>query len=114
MANMKRWNTWKRLRSLGLGGRGLKSLSEIEACQRLESLLLLNFHTGDLSPLCDLPRLAEITFRMPDRSLDLLSLARVKTLRRLEIDEAPISESDFVRLPSLTPLSQAPALEEIV
>jgi hypothetical protein len=114
MANMKRWNTWDRLRSLCLGGRGLKSLSGIEACQQLESLVLLNVRTGDLSPLCDLPRLGEITFRMPDRLLDLVSLTRVPALRRLEIDETPVADSDIVRLPTLTPLSRAPALEEIV
>ncbi len=114
MANMKRWNTWQRLRALCLGGRGLKSLSGIENCRQLESLLLLNLRTGDLSPLCDLPGLTDVTFRMPDRSLDLASLARVKTLRRLEIDEAPVTESDIVRVRSLIPLSQAPAIEEII
>ncbi|HEV2689465.1 MAG TPA: hypothetical protein VGV35_12965, partial [Bryobacteraceae bacterium] len=114
MANLKRWNTWNRLRTVCLGGRGLKSLAGIEAWQQLESLVLLNFRTGDLAPLGDLMRLAEITFRMPDRSLDLAALARVPALRRLEIDETPITENDIVRLPSLKPLARAPALEEIV
>jgi hypothetical protein len=114
MANLKRWNTWNSLRAVCLGGRGLKSLSGIGAWQQLESLHLLNFRTGDLSPLCDLTRLTEVTCRMPDRSLDLASLARVPALRRLEIDEAPITDMDIVRLPSIEPLSRAPALEEIV
>src|ERR1051326_552776 len=114
LANMKRWNTWTRLRSLCLGGRGLQSLVGIEACVALESLLLINFRTADLSPLRELPRLAELGFRMPGRSLDLASVAAVPALRRLEIEDSAVTERDVARLPTLAPLSGASHLEEVV
>jgi hypothetical protein len=113
MASMKRWNTWQRLRTALLGGRGLKSLAGIEACQQLQSLFLGNFRTGDLSPLRELPDLTDLTLGVPDRVVDLISVVRVRALRRLEIDGAAVTDIEVVNLPTLKPLSAAPALEEI-
>ena len=114
MANMKRWDTWKRLRIACFGGRGVKSLAGIEACEQLESLLLLNLRTGDLAPLRDLQRLSTLTLRLPDRAIDLASIAQIPKLRRFEIDAMPVTQNDVAHLPSLAPLWKAAALEEII
>src|SRR5439155_12724419 len=98
----RRWDTWKRLRKLTLGGRGLHSLSGLEAFEPLEELLLLNTPTDDLSPLRDLPRLTEVTLVLPARGVDFASLAAVPTLRLLEIDTCEIP------LPELETLARAP------
>ncbi len=114
LANMKRWNTWTRLRHLCLGGRGLQSVAGIEACTALESLVLLNLRTADLSAVRDLSRLTELRVRMPDRALDLASIAAVPALRRFELEEAVVTDRDVFRLPTLAPLSAASNLEELV
>jgi hypothetical protein len=112
IANLRRWNTWQRLRILRLGGRGVKSLAGLESCGRLEQLTLLNLPMNDLSPLRDLPHLEALTLRMADE-VDLASVAAVPALRSLVIDSS-VSDGRLVRLPTVRTLAQASGLEEIV
>ncbi len=114
-ANMKRLNTWAQLQSLRLGGRALKSLAGIEACQKLEYLCLCNTIALDPSPVCDLPALKELYIWSPGfRALNLESLTPAGSLRRLEIAESVDSKRDLIHISSLNPLSEIPLLEELV
>ena len=65
IANLRCWNTWKRLRSFTLSGREVKSLAGLESFEQLEQLTLVNLRMQDLSPLRELPRLTALTLRMP-------------------------------------------------
>jgi len=112
IANLRRWNTWSRLRNLTLSGRGVKSLAGLEASQNLEELTLLNLDMSDLSSLREMLRLKSLELRMAD-SVDLDSVASIPGLRSFVIDSSR-RDGAFVRLDSLRPLRRASALEEIV
>jgi hypothetical protein len=111
IANLRRWNTWSRLRSLTLGGRGIKSLAGLEANQALQDLTLLNLDMSTLSSLRELPHLASLSLRMAE-TVDLESIASVPRLRTLVIDTAR-HDNQPIRLPSLRPLERTASLEEI-
>lgn len=112
IANLRRWNTWSRLRKLTLSGRGVKSLAGLEALQNLEELTLLNLNMSDLSSLRDMPRLKSLQLRMAD-TVDLGSVASIPGLRSFVIDSSR-RDGAFVQLQSVHPLQRASALEEIV
>jgi hypothetical protein len=112
IANLRRWNTWSRLRTLTLAGRGVKSLAGLESCQGLEQLTLLNLKMNDLTPLRELPRLTALELRMAD-TVDLESVAALGKLRTFVIDSSR-RDAEPVRLQSLKPLVRAAALEEVV
>jgi hypothetical protein len=114
MTNLKRWDTWKSLRELLLGGRGIKSLAGLEASQSLETLHLVNVDASDLAPLVQLPRLTTLVLRMPAGAVDLASVGRLRALRRLVIETHANSDREILRLPSLAPLAAARDLEELV
>jgi len=113
IANLRRWNTWNRLRSLTLSGRGVKSLSGLENVQSLETLTLLNTATNDLKPLRELGQLASLTLRMPAAGLDLESVAQIPMLRSLTIDDSSNTDADVFHIPTLTPIEKASALSDI-
>jgi len=113
IANLRRWNTWSRLRTFTLSGRGVKSLAGLEHFERLEELILLNLRMDDLSTLRGLPRLHTLTCRMPAGAVDLESIATLPELRTLVIDDAAMTDSEMLRLPTLKPLAKASALEEL-
>jgi hypothetical protein len=113
IANLRRWNTWKRLRRFTLSGRGVKSLAGLESFEHLEQLTLLNLRMEDLTPLRDLSRLTELTLRMPAGEVDVASVAALPQLRSLVIDDAALTDSESLRLPTLKRLATASALEEI-
>jgi Leucine-rich repeat (LRR) protein len=114
MANLRRWNTWKRLRHLVLTGSGLKSLAGIEAMERLETLTLIMITAQDLSPIRELPNLREVTFRYVRGCRDLSGLAGLPELRRLTIDQAVGSDRDIVHIETLKPLAALRSFEEVV
>jgi hypothetical protein len=111
IANLRRWNTWTRLRNFTLSGRGVGSLAGLETFEQLEELTLLNLRMEDLSPLRELPRLSTLTLRMAPGGVDLESVAALPALRALVIDGAA---GDVLDLPTLRPLAKAAALEELV
>src|SRR5262249_55082623 len=113
IANLRRWNTWKRLRILKLGGRGIKSLQGLENCGTVEQLTLLNLPIKDLSPLRELPRLQSLEMRMADNGVDLSSIGEVTGLRSFTIDSSA-RENQTLHMPSLAPLARLHALEEVV
>jgi hypothetical protein len=113
IANLRRWNTWKRLRSFTLSGRGVKSLAGLENLEQLEQLTLLNLRTQDLSPLRELSRLTALTLRMPAGGVDLASVAALPRLRSLVVDDASITDSEVLRVPTLKVLAKAAALEDL-
>ncbi len=113
IANLRRWNTWKRLRRFTLAGRGVKSLEGLGSVEQLEQLTLLNLRMEDLTPLREMSRLTELTLRMPAGGVDLASVAAVPGLRSLVIDDAALTDSESLRLPTLKPLATASALEEL-
>jgi hypothetical protein len=113
IANLRRWNTWNRLRIFILAGRGVKSLAGFETFQQLEQLTLLNLRMDDLSPLRELPRLSALTLRMPARGVDLTSVAAVPQLKSLVIDDAAITDGEVMRVPTLKPLAKASALQDL-
>jgi len=112
IANLRRWNTWQRLRVLTLGGRGVKSLAGLESCQRLEQLTLLNLTMNDLAPLRELPRLKTLTLRMVAKGVDLASVAAVPKLCSLVIDD--VADGEILHLPTVKPLARASEIEELV
>jgi hypothetical protein len=114
IANLRRWNTWKRLRSFTLSGRGVKSLSGLENLESLEALTLLNTRTNELKPLRELGQLTSLTLRMPAAGLDLESIAQVPMLRSVEIDDSSNTDADIFRIPTLKPIEKAAALREVV
>jgi len=111
MANLRRWNCWRLLRTLVLSGRGVKSLAGLEKCENLEDLTLLNLAMNDLSPLTQLPRLHTLTLRMVAKSADLVSVGAIKNLRSLTIEHPAVG--DVLELPTLRPLAAAQELEEL-
>ncbi|MGI8959536.1 MAG: hypothetical protein ACR2IV_07225 [Bryobacteraceae bacterium] len=114
MANLHRWNTWKRLRHLALTGAGLRSLAGIGAMERLESLMLIMVGAGDLSPIRGLLNLREVTFRYVRGCRDLGGLAGLPELKRLNIDQSVSSDRDIFHVETLRPLAALPYLEEVV
>jgi hypothetical protein len=112
MANMKKWNTWKELEQLSMTGRGLKSFEGIEACEQLRTLTLANTSMGDLSPFAGLPCLTELSVRVCGEGLDLASIAKVKSLRSLTVDER--TDGAVVCFQSLLPLASHQGLETLV
>jgi hypothetical protein len=114
IANLRRWNTWKRLRSFTLSGRGVKSLSGLENLESLETLTLLNMRTDELKALRELRQLTSLTLRMPAAGLDLESIAQVPLLRSLEIDDSSNTDADMFRIPTLKPIEKAAALGEVL
>ena len=113
IANLRRWNTWKRLRHLTLSGRGVKSLDGLQSIEQLEHLTLLNLSMQDLSPLRELSHLTELTLRMPAKGVDLASVAALPHLRSLEIDDVANTDSERLRIPTAKPLAKALNLEEL-
>lgn len=113
IANLRRWNTWNRLRRFTLAGRGVKSLAGLESFQQLEQLTLLNQRVEDLTPLRELSHLTALTLRMPAGGVDLASVAALPQLRSLVIDDAAITDIESLRLPTLKPLAKASALEDL-
>ena len=111
IANLRRWNTWSRLRSFTLSGRGVKSLEGLEGLVQLEELTLLNLRTDDLTPLRELAGLTKLTLRLPARGVDLESVGAMHGLRSLEIDDA--SDSAMMRVPSVRALAGLTELEEL-
>lgn len=111
IANLRRWNTWKRLRLLVLSGRGVKSIDGLESCESLEQLTLLNMNMTALAPLRDLHRLRTLALIMVAKGADLRSVARIPNLRALTIEHAVVG--DVVHLPALKELAEAKRLEEI-
>jgi hypothetical protein len=111
IANLRRWNTWKRLHSLVLSGRGVKSLAGLESSENLSRLTLLNLDMSELAPLRDLPHLQKLTLRMVAKSADLVSVAAIPRLRSLTIEDAAVA--DVLDLPTLKPLARAAELEEL-
>ena len=111
IANLRRWNTWKRLRSLVLSGRGVKSLTGLESSENLSQLTLLNLDMSDLAPLRELAHLQELTLRMVAKAADLVSVAAIPQLRSLAIADAAVA--DVLELPTLKPLARAAELEEL-
>ena len=111
IANLRRWNTWSRLKSFTLSGRGVKSLEGLERFEQLEDLTLLNLRTDDLSPLRELQSLTKLTLRLPAHGVDMESVAALRGLRSLEIDDA--SDCAMTRVPSVKPLGRLPELEEL-
>ena len=112
IANLRRWNTWTRLRRFTLSGRGVGSLAGLEAFEQLEELTLLNLRMDDLSPLRELPRLTTLTLRMVPGGVDLESVAALPALRALVIEGH--AAADVLDLPTMRPLAKAAALEELV
>jgi hypothetical protein len=111
IANLRRWNTWKRLGLLVLSGRAVKSIDGLESCENLEELTLLNMDMRELAPLHDLQRLRTLTLCMVARGADLKSVARIPNLRALTIEHAAVG--DVLHLPTLRDLAEAKGLEEI-
>jgi hypothetical protein len=112
IANLRRWNTWRRLRILTLAGRGVKSLSGLENCQQLEELTLINLSMADLSSLRELGTLRKLTLRMADPEIDLASIGAIAELKSFTIDSSARDEAP-VHLPTLKPLASASSLEEL-
>jgi hypothetical protein len=113
IANLRRWDTWKRLRSFTLSGRGVKSLAGLENFEQLEQLTLLNLRMQDLSPLRELSRVTALTMRMPAGGVDLASVAAMPRLQSLVIDDAAVTDSEVLRVPTLKAMAKASALEEL-
>lgn len=113
IANLRRWNTFSRLRSLILSGRGVKSLVGLEQCEQLEKLTLLNLRMDDLSPLRELTHLKTLILSMPAGDVDLESVAAVPALRSLTIDDSAITDAEILELPSVKPLAKLSRLEEL-
>lgn len=114
MANLRRWASWTRLHTLGLYGRGVKSLDGIQAMQAIAQLTLVNQKMDDLALLRELPRLESLTLRMPAGRIDLESIGAIPALRSLTLDESVITDRDVIHLPSLQPLARAARLKELV
>jgi len=111
IANLRRWDTWKRLRLLVLSGRGVKSIDGLASCENLEELTLLNMDMTELAPLPELRRLRTLTLWMVAKGADLKSVAQIPNLRALTIEHAAVG--DVRHLPTLRDLAGAAQLEEI-
>lgn len=113
IANLRRWNTWKRMHSLVLSGRGVKSLAGLEGFEQLEQLTLLNLRMDHLSPLRELARLTALILKMPAGGVHLDSVTQLPLLRSLVIDDAAITDTETLRVATLKPLAKASAIEEL-
>ena len=114
LSNLRRLNTWKRLRHLSLSGRGLKSLEGIQAFEHLETLNLIWLGTGDLMPLRGLTTLSDLWLTLMDRCRSLEPLAGLPALRRLVVYQPAMNAREVSHIDTLKPLATLASLEEFV
>jgi hypothetical protein len=81
-----------RLRSLEVDGPRFRDASPLAACAELEELSLISAALQDPSPLAALPKLAALTLRLSEEPLDLSSLPRFPSLKRLDLTDSRVAD----------------------
>ncbi len=103
LANLKAFKNWKKLRSLALSGRGVKSLEGIGELDSLEDLFLGGTGIQDLAPLVAAVNINHLKLASPDRVEDFSPINRLENLRSLAIELGSITSTghlgniDFLR-----------------
>ncbi len=111
IANLRAFRRAANVRRLGLAGR-MDSLDGIEAFQQLEQIRFGGRAVRDLSILAALPNLQLLTLNYPDAVKDFAPIARIKSLRRLEMLLG--DNTDAGELPDVAFLRGLDHLEELV
>ncbi len=97
LANLKAFKEWKKLHSLALSGRGVRSLEGIAALESLEDLFLGRTGVQDLAPLAGLSRLRRLKLVSPLKEVDFSPIRRIDSLQTLVIQSGGRLESiDFI------------------
>jgi hypothetical protein len=85
LANLKAFKAWRKVRSLALSGRGVRSLEGIDALESLEQLFLGGPAIRDLKPLRQAKNLRLLKLIHCDRVEDFAPLGQMKNLRSVVI-----------------------------
>lgn len=92
-ANLIAFQGWKKLRSLALSGRGVKSLEGIGALDSLEELFLGGLGIQDLSPLAAAVNLQRLRLVGLNHVKDFGAINRLENLRSLVIELGSITST---------------------
>lgn len=92
LSNLNAFTAWKKVRSLVLTGRSVRSLEGIQALTSLEELFLGRTGVPDLAPLSQVETLCRLKLIMPDRITDFNPICRLKNLQHLMIQMGGITQ----------------------
>jgi hypothetical protein len=92
LSNLNAFKAWKKVRSLLLTGRGVKSLEGIQALSTLEELFLGRTSVSDLAPLAQAESLCRLQLVLPDRITDFSPIRSLKNLQHLVIMMSSMSQ----------------------
>jgi hypothetical protein len=104
VSSLRTFRTWRRLRSLTVFGRRLKSLAGIEQLESLEDVFLYNTAVTDLAPLVASSRLRRLRLDMPSRVVDFAAIGQLEHLESLVVDFKGSRSASMPRLADLTSL----------
>ena len=96
LANLKPFKAWRKVRSLALSGRGVRSLEGIEALESLEELFLGGTGIRNLQPLAEAKNLRLLKLSHCDRVEDFSPIGELKNLRSVVIRLGNISTTAHV------------------
>jgi len=91
LANIKAFKAWRKVRSLALSGRGVRSLEGIDALESLQELFLGGAGLRDLKPLAEAKNLRLLKLVNCDRVEDFAPLGETRNLQSVVIHLGSIS-----------------------
>ena len=111
LSNLKSFKAWKKVRSLVLTDRGVKSLEGIQALSSLEEVFLGRTSVADLAPLRGAENLQSLQLILPDRITDFSPIRHLHNLRTMVIEMGSVTRTG--RLRSIDFLSGLEYLERL-
>jgi Leucine-rich repeat (LRR) protein len=104
VSSLRAFREWRRLRSLTIFGRRLKSIAGIEQFEALEDLFLYNTAVADLAPLAASASLRRLRLDMPTKVADFAPIARLERLESLIVNFKGARSASVPRLADLSGL----------
>jgi hypothetical protein len=104
VSSLRAFRDCRKLRSLTIFGRRLKSLGGIEELAALEDLFLYNTAVADLSPLAGLRGMRRLRLDMPTKVADFSPIGRLEGLESLIINFKGAAKAALPRLADLARL----------
>jgi hypothetical protein len=104
VSSLRSFREWRRVRSLTIFGRRLKSIAGIERFEALEDLFLYNTAVADLAPLAVTAGLRRLRLDMPTKVADFAPIGRLERLESLIVNFKGARSAAVPRLADLSRL----------